>query len=263
MSLGATAHLQPLPAASAIRYRRLSGSSPRSVFSCGPSGKHIKDLTVCSEPEPPPPAMAAYPHDPAIVSVDVTGPSTAPPGPGPAALLRPGVGAPPHAVGGPSVPSPVFGGLGGASNEIAEPCCAPVSPQARGPLHQPQIQQPPSDGLTGGSGQQGSRQQTFSGARGSPAGRGGGRSGRGRGGRDGRRPSRGGDGGRGYGDGPRGVVGELQSRPNAQLKSEVAEEFDFDAMNSKFEKPGMRLAATACGVCWWYIRVLLCIQACW
>ncbi|OEH78954.1 hypothetical protein cyc_08630 [Cyclospora cayetanensis] len=33
------------------------------------------------------------------------------------------------------------------------------------------------------------------------------------------------------------VVGELQGKPNAQLKSEMAEEFDFDAMNSKFEKP--------------------------
>lgn len=180
--------------------------------------------------------MAAYPPDPAIVSVDLTGPAGGPGGPGGAPLMRSGVMDQPH-VGGLKVP-PVFGGMGPPSSEMAEPCCAPVSPQARGgPLHQTHLQPHPADGLLGSSGTQGGRQPNFSGARGS-AGNRAGRNGRGRGGRDGRRPPRGADGVGLYGDGHRGVVGELQSRPNAQLKNELAEEFDFDAMNSKFEKPG-------------------------
>jgi len=36
--------------------------------------------------------------------------------------------------------------------------------------------------------------------------------------------------------GPRGVVGELAAQPNNSLKTQVAEEFDFDTANSKFDR---------------------------
>lgn len=250
-SSGILDSIDPIASTVSLRFVQSFGTEGRPVAAPIPpsaeiyncivfQGKHIKDLTVCSEPEPPTPAMPAYPHDPAIVSVDIAGPSGTPGGPGPASLLRPGVAAASPVVGGPNVRPSMFGGLGIPPNEVAEPCCGPISPAARGPPHQPQLQAQPADGLLGSSGQQGDRQQNFSGGRGNAGNRGGGgRPAKGRGGRDTRKPTRGADGGRGYGDGPRGVVGELQGRPNAQLKSEVAEEFDFDAMNSKFEKPAV------------------------
>ncbi|KAL8433118.1 hypothetical protein ACSSS7_004141 [Eimeria intestinalis] len=241
--------IDPLASTVSLRFVQSFGTEGRPAASPVPpsneiyncivfQGKHIKDLTVCSEPEPPPPAMAPYPPDPAIVSVDMSGPAGAPGGPGAAPLMAPGVGPPPHAGGSGGMP-PVFGGLGAPPDtEVAEACCAPVAPQLRGPPHQPHLQ-PPHSG-DGNVGRQGGRQQNMQGGRDNNGGggnRSAGRGGRTRGGRDNRRPGRGGDGGRRYPDQPRGVVGELQGRPNPQLKSELAEEFDFDAMNSKFEKP--------------------------
>lgn len=217
------------------------------------AGKHIKDLTVCSEPEVPAPPVGAYPQDPAILSMEMGGPSGPPQRSSAASsLLRPAAGSPvPHVTGGPtggpSTGGPsVFGGLGGGSAEVGEDsCCAPAAPFAGrglgGTASQPQTGEDIGTvAVTGGGPQQdGGRQQTNTRGRG---GRGGGASGRqgarGRGQRiDGRDGERGGRA-EGYNEGPRGVVGELPGRPNLQLKNEVAEEFDFDAMNSKFEKPG-------------------------
>lgn len=220
-------------------------------------GKHIKDLTVCSEPEVPAAPAPPYPQDPAIISMDMGGPSGAPQRPGaPSSLLRPGVGSPAsHVTGGPSGdPSSMFGALGGAPNapnEMADSCCAPGAsfPGRGGPTPQQQtVEDLGSVGATGGPPQQhdGVRPPSNSRGRGgakSGGGPGGGRQGGGRGrgprpdGRDGERGGRTEGRGGGYKEALHEPVGELASRPNMQLKNEVAEEFDFDAMNSKFEKP--------------------------
>ncbi|KAL8424527.1 hypothetical protein Efla_005633 [Eimeria flavescens] len=253
--------IDPLASTVSLRFVQSFGTEGRPAASPVPpsneiyncivfQGKHIKDLTVCSEPEPPAPPMGPYPSDPAIVSVDLMGPPSGPTGTSgpPAALMQAGVGGPPPAhLAAAGVP-PVFGGLGSSStNEVADACCAPVAPQGRGgSAPQPHLQQHPADKGVGGRQGGGRQQQQFGEGRENAAGssRSGGRGGRGRGGRgDGRRaPPRSSEGGGGgnsrrYAEPHRGVVGELQGRPNAQLKSEVAEEFDFDAMNSKFEKP--------------------------
>ncbi|CDI85226.1 hypothetical protein, conserved [Eimeria praecox] len=256
--------IDPIASTVSLRYVQSFGTEGRPVpIPVPPSpeiynsvvfyGKHIKDLTVCSEPEAPAPPVGAYPQDPAIMSMEMGGPSGPPQRPGgTSSLLRPGVGSPAsHVAGGPSggpsgAPPPVFAGLGGAPNDMPESCCPPgASFPGRGSTGGAASQQQTGEDLSGvapGPQQDGARQPTTN-----PRGRGGRNSGaggrqapRGRGQRiDGRDTERTGRAdGRGYnGGGPRGVVGELQSRPNMQLRNEVAEEFDFDAMNSKFEKP--------------------------
>ncbi|CDJ30715.1 uncharacterized protein EMH_0060740 [Eimeria mitis] len=223
-------------------------------------GKHIKDLTVCSEPEVPAAPVPAYPQDPAIISMEMGGPSGPPQRSGGASsLLRPGVGSPvSHVPGRPSggppsggPPPSVFGGLGGAPNEMGESCCPPAAPfSGRGgaggaPQQQQQQQQQQTEedlsGVAAGPQQQdGTRAPAPPTSLRGRGGRGGRQSTRGRTqrleGREGERTGRN-EGRCTYTETHRGIVGELQSRPNMQLKNQVAEEFDFDAMNSKFEKP--------------------------
>ncbi|CDJ43743.1 hypothetical protein, conserved, partial [Eimeria tenella] len=138
--------IDPVASTVSLRYVQSFGTESRPValhippsaeiFNCIVfRGKHIKDLTVCSEPEPPAPPVAAYPHDPAILSMEMAGPLGAPQRPGGSSLLRPGLGSPPSHVGrAPSGgPPPVYGGLGGAPNEMAEACCPPAAAlQGRG-----------------------------------------------------------------------------------------------------------------------------------
>lgn len=202
-------------------------------------GKHIKDLTVCDEEPslPPPPPFPPCPRDPAIVSIELSSPPGAENSSsrGAAAARGPsknasGADAGEFATGvaGRKASQKAVasgrtgvGGLPSAAGERRGDEGAPTQGAGGGRAGSAYPNFPANPGR-GRSAHRGGSQ--FSGSRGG----GGPRAARSRGSGPGGGPPGSSDG----------VVGELKGKVNQQLKSELAEDFDFDAMNSKFPRAG-------------------------